>query len=234
MALSEDNSKTYLRQMDGAELARDFWPAFGSQGLPAALWRKGQSDPWEVRLFAPSALGGPLPVEVPAKVHGIFSGDYVGVVVYLKITVAPDKHFFTSGTVESRDGGLVIVLGSPVFVTTKRSACRYLPSPQERIHLALLGHNLPCFDISSGGFSTQVPRDRIGGFEKGQVYEHVELRYQGKTFAIPKVLVVNVMDVPGRPELVRYAFKFEGLKTRDEEAIWIEVNNSIKRMAHLG
>ena len=98
--------------------------------------------------------------------------------------------------------------------------------------MKVAGHVFSCYDISSGGFSTLLKSDEAGGLEKGQVFEKAELKYNLKRFTIPKVRLMNVIPMD-KSEWTRYAFKFEGLKVVDEDALWVEVNNSVRTLAAL-
>ena len=75
--------------------------------------------------------------------------------------------------------------------------------------------------------------EKYGGMEKGTVFEKAELKYNLKKFIIPKVVLVNVIENKDQPGWVRLAFKFEGLRTSEEDALWVEVNRSVKRLADL-
>ncbi len=233
-----DNSKTFLRQMDPEEVLKDFWSKVKSEKVEATLWKKGQTEPYS---FTPdyklseSSQFTTLYGEVDTTYQGIFKESYRGIQIFLKFKFNAELQFFTSGTIDWNDEKkrVTITLGQPFFVTTKRSSCRYVSGSRDRISLTVVGNTFECFDISSGGFSTQLKKDKAGGLDKGLVFEAAELKYNGKKFIIPKVKLVNVIEMKDEPDFVKLAFKFEGLKSSEEDAIWVEVNRSVKQLADL-
>lgn len=232
MALMVDNSKTYLRQMEESEVQKDFWSKITA--LVPYIWRKGQSRPYELKLIQYNG-GTTIVVSADDFSSKTMVADFASIPVFLKFKLNEDNQYFASGHLVTHDLGKTfeVTLQGPYFVTTKRTTCRYLTTDFDRISVKIAGHTFHCFDISSGGFSTEVKRDSYGGLTKGSVFEQVELRYSFKNFVIPTVKLVNIIDVIGRPELVRLAFKFEGLKPKDEDALWFEVNQSIKKVVDL-
>lgn len=228
-----DNSKTYLRQMEESEVQKDFWSRLTKGPLQTYVWRDGQTKPYEmkgVQLVANAAIKLTASDDFQVKT---ISSEFPGLRVFLKFKVSEETQYFVSGDFELSGKDLVVHLKPPYFVTTKRSTCRYLTTEMDRIALTVAGHSFNCFDISSGGFSTEVKRDQYGGLTKGSAFEQVHLKYQLKNFTIPTVRLVNIMDVLGRPDWVRLAFKFEGMKPQDEDALWVEVNKSIKKAVDL-
>lgn len=225
-----DNAKTFLKQMDAQEVEQEFLPRL-KKGLESFLWRKGQDDPYPVQ--AKAAGEGVVELVVDAGHRNIFRQSYVGQPVFLKFKVDVERQFFTSGELQLEGDKFLVALGAPFFVTTKRSTCRYLATNFDRIELRVAGHLFQCHDVSSGGFSAQVSRAKLGGMEKGMVFEQAELKYSLKRFTIPRLRLVALLDVPGRPDEVKVAFQFEGMKTSDEDALWRAVNASIKKLADM-
>lgn len=235
MALMVDNSKTYLRQMDNSEVSKDLWTKLKNGQLTSYIWRKGQTQPYELKSIS---LIDDATIKIVAadEFHNkIMLGEFPGISVFFKFKHSEEVQYFASGQFEADSGGKygIVKLAGPYFVSTKRSTCRYLTTDMDRISVTLAGHTFNCFDISSGGFSTEVNRESFGGLTKGSTFEQVVLKYQLKNFTIPNVQLVNLIDVIGQPERVRLAFKFEGLRPKDEDAIWVEVNKSIKKIVDL-
>jgi hypothetical protein len=230
MSFMSDNAKTFLKQMDAQEVEQEFLPRL-KKGLESFLWRKGQDDPYPVQ--AKAAGEGVVEVIVDAGHRTIFRQSYVGQPVFLKFKVDAERQYFTSGVLKLDGDKFLVPLGAPFFVTTKRSTCRYLATNFDRIEMRVAGHLFQCHDISSGGFSAQVARAKLGGMEKGMLFEQGELKYALKRFTIPKLRLVALLDVPGRPDELKIAFQFEGMKTSDEDALWRAVNASIKKLADM-
>jgi hypothetical protein len=231
MSFLSDNSKTYLKQMEPREVEAEFWSKLSSVE-ETNLWRKGQSDPYTVKALKRD--GERLFISVDRALEPIFKQDYQNQLVMLKFKIQ-DRQYFSSGTFSWNDGAgkFVVQLGSPFFVSTKRSACRYLASDFDRIQLTVAGHAFPCHDVSSGGYSSIVLKARYEGLEKGVVFEQAQLKYSVTTFSIPRVKLLAILDVPGRPDYMKVAFQFEGMKTKDEDALWVKVNASVKKLADL-
>jgi hypothetical protein len=234
----DDNSKTYLRQMDADELGKDLWPRL-KKGGELFIWKQGQADPYSVKpvygAFESSGFSA-LPIEVERSYLDILKSTFRQTPIFLKFKFSADLQYFTSGVIDWSDdqGKFVVKLTGAFFVTTKRAACRYVVSTTDRIHVSMAGHSFSVFDISSGGFSAMVDTNKYGTMEKGTSFEQVELKYNLKKFTIPKVTLVNIIedknDSSGR---VKLAFKFEGLKVALEDSIWVEVNKSVQRLAQL-
>lgn len=234
MALMVDNSKTYLRQMDKNEVEKDLWPKLKSGQLTSSIWRKGQTQPYQL---VSVAVTGEATLKVAAEdfYNKILLSEFPGISVFMKFKATEEIQFFASGQFKADGDGKhgIVTLSAPYFVSTKRSTCRYLTTDMDRISLNLAGHTFNCFDISSGGFSTEVKREECGGLTKGSSFEQVNLKYQLKNFIIPTVQLINIIDVIGQPDRVRLAFKFEGMRPQDEDALWVEVNKSIKKIVDL-
>jgi hypothetical protein len=233
-----DNSKTYLRQMDADELGKDLWPRL-KKGGELFIWKQGQVEPYTVKpLYAAFEKSGfqALPIEVDRSYQVIFKESFKQTPIFLKFKFGPDIQYFTSGVIdwsEEQDKFVVKITGA-YFVTTKRAACRYVVSTTDRIQITMAGHSFSVFDISSGGFSTMVDTNKYGTMEKGTTFEQVELKYNVKKFVIPKVTLVNIIEDKNESSArVKLAFKFEGLKVALEDSIWVEVNKSVQRLAQL-
>jgi len=231
------NSKTYLRQMETEELARELWPKL-KKGGEVFVWKKGQATPYTVKIdFAKFEKSDHqvLAFEVDRSFLEVLKGSFHNISLLLKIKFSADTQYFSSGPVkwDEADQRFKVTLGGPFFVTTKRSSCRYVTSSTDRIAVSVMGHSFSTFDISSGGFSTVVPSSKYAAMEKGTSFEEVELKYNHKRFTIPKMTLVNVIPVTGHSDLIRLAFKFEGLKPSVEDSIWVEVNKSVQRLAQL-
>lgn len=232
----EDNSRTYLRQLEPSELSLEFWGKLPKGQVETLVWQKGQTQPFTAQTDVKASLGekGLLAVLTADKRnHALIGDQLLGIPVYLKFKLNADIQYFSSGRIERRGTGYVVRLDHPFFVTTKRSTCRYIAMDTDRITLKVAGHEFHCYDVSSGGFSSQVPKGRYGGLEKDMVLEDAELNYQFKVFKIPHVRVLSVLEAPNLKGFERIAFKFEGLKTPEEDAIWKHVNDSVKRMAEI-
>lgn len=226
-----DNSKTYLRQMEESEVQKEFWPRLAK--LTGFIWRQGQTRPYELKKLTQSGAEK-LIVSSDDFSNKTMHQDFVGLSVFVKFKSTDDVQYFASGQLISGDGkDFTVQLAPPYFVTTKRATCRYLTTPTDRISLTVAGHTFSCFDISSGGFSTEVRKDQYGGLSKGSSFEQVVLKYNLKNYTIPTVKLVNIIEVIGRPDMARLAFKFEGLKPQEEDALWVEVNKSIKKLVDL-
>lgn len=237
MAL-DDNSKTYLRQMDADELSKDLWPRL-KKGGELFIWRQGQVEPYAVKAvygaFEKSGFKD-LPIEVDRNYQEIFKETFRKIPIFLKFKFDAELQYFTSGEIdwsEAQSKFVINIIGA-FFVTTKRAACRYVASTTDRIQVTMAGHSFSVYDISSGGFSALVDSNKYGSMEKGTVFEQVELKYNVKKFVIPKVTLVNIIDNKNENTgRVKLAFKFEGLKTSLEDSIWVEVNKSVQRLAQL-
>ena len=233
MSLMVDNSKTYLREMEASEVQKDFWPRVGK--LSAFLWRQGQTKPFDLKSVI-AVRENTIKILPTDEYHQkTLIADFPGLNVFMKFKASEELQFFVSGQFALDENGkdFIIHLQAPFFVTTKRSACRYLTTKMDRISLTVAGHTFSCFDISSGGFSTEVKKDQYGGLTKGSSFEDVDLKYNFKSFKIPTVKLVNIIDVIGHPDKVRLAFKFEQMKPKEEDALWVEVNNSVKKLVDL-
>lgn len=231
MSLMVDNSKTYLRQMEESEVQKEFWTRLAK--LSGYIWRQGQTRPYELKKLQQT---GPEQLTVSSDdfSNKTMQQDFIGISVFLKFKSSDEVQYFASGQLTQGDGKeFTVQLAPPYFVTTKRATCRYLTTPTDRITLTVAGHTFASFDISSGGFSTEVRRDQYGGLSKGSAFEQVVLKYNLKNYTIPTVKLVNIIDVIGQPDKVRLAFKFEGLKPQEEDALWVEVNKSIKKLVDL-
>ena len=237
MAL-DDNSKTYLRQMDADELGKDLWPRL-KKGGDFFIWRQGQIEPYAVKgLYSPFEKSGfqQLPIEVDRNYLEIFKQSFRQIPIFLKIKFDAELQYFTSGEIDwnEEQQRFVIQITGAFFVTTKRAACRYVASTTDRIQITMAGHAFSVYDISSGGFSVLVDANKYGSMEKGTAFEQVELKYNVKKFTIPKVVLVNVIQPKTEDSSrVKLAFKFEGLKVALEDSIWVEVNKSVQRLAQL-
>lgn len=237
MAL-DDNSKTYLRQMDADELGKDLWPRL-KKGSDLFIWRQGQVEPYAVKAvygaFEKSGFKD-LPIEVDRNYQEIFKENFRKIPIFLKFKFDAELQYFTSGEIDwsEAQSKFVISITGAYFVTTKRAACRYVVSTTDRIQVTMAGHSFTVYDISSGGFSAMVDANKYGSMEKGTIFEQVELKYNVKKFVIPKVVLVNVIESKNEnSERVKLAFKFDGLKTSLEDSIWVEVNKSVQRLAQL-
>ncbi len=234
----DDNSKTYLRQMDADELGKDLWPRL-KKGGELFIWRQGQVEPYVVKAvygaFEKSGFRD-LPIEVDRNYRDIFKETFRQIPIFLKFKFEAELQYFTSGEIdwnEEQDKFVIKITGA-FFVTTKRAACRYVVSTTDRIQVTMAGHSFSVFDISSGGFSAMVDPNKYGEMEKGTVFEQVELKYNLKKFMIPKVTLVNIIEDKNQSSSrVKLAFKFESLKTSLEDSIWVEVNKSVQRLAQL-
>jgi hypothetical protein len=233
----DDNSKTYLRQMEADEPSKELWPKL-KKGGEVYVWKKGQATPYTVKIdFARFEKSNfqELPFEVDKSYLEVLKGSFHNIPLLLKIKITADNQYFSSGEVrwDEADQRFKVNLNGPFFVTTKRSSCRYVTSATDRISVTVMGHVFSAFDISSGGFSTVVSALRYASMEKGTTLEQVELKYNLKKFTIPKITLVNVIPMKGDGALIRLAFKFEGLKVPVEDSIWVEVNKSVQRLAQL-
>lgn len=233
-----DNSKTFLRQMNDEEIPKEFWAKVQKTKPEGFLWRSGQTEPYSVSiLYQPSADNNfkCVVLDVDPTYFEIFKDKFKNLSVFLKFKFSVDAQFFTSGPIEFNVGlnKFVVLLGQPFFVTTKRTTCRYSPTDIDRINVNLAGHSFDCYDISSGGFSALVKKGSVEGMQKGMSFEQVELKYNVKKFQIPKVTLVNIIENKDQPDWIRLAFKFEGLRPSEEDAIWVEVNRSVQRLAEL-
>ena len=238
MSVLDENSKTFLRQMDIEEVGKDFWVRMKKGGVETSIWRRGQTAPYTVGVaMGPTEATSfeALVLEVDKTYLGIFQENMNGIPVFLKFKFNSELQYFTSGHIDwnSEQKKFIVRLGQPFFVTTKRSACRYVSTDVDRIRLSIAGHAFDCYDISSGGFSTLVQTAKYAGMEKGSVFEKAELKYNLKKFIIPKVRLVNIIENKEQPDWIRLAFKFEGMRTSEEDALWVEVNKSVKRLADL-
>lgn len=233
-----DNSKTFLRQMAPEEIPGEFWSKFKKSTPETFLWRSGQSEPYTVTTLFKLSENNQFKcvvLDVDPTYFEVFKEKFKGATVFLKFKFSVDAQFFTSGPIEFNDGlnKFVVLLGQPFFVTTKRATCRYSPSDNERINVSFSGHVFDCYDVSSGGFSALVKVGSVSGMEKGMSFEKAELKYNVKRFPIPKVTLVNIIENKDQPDWIKYAFKFEGLRPSEEDAIWVEVNRSVQRLAEL-
>lgn len=233
-----DNSKTFLRQMNDEDIPKEFWPKVKKSRPEGFLWRAGQTEPYSVNIVYQASADNDFKcvvLDVDQTYVEILKENLKNIRVFLKFKFSLEVQFFTSGPIEFNSGlnKFVVLLGQPFFVTTKRTSCRYSPTETDRIKINLAGHIFDCFDISSGGFSTLIKNGSVEGLEKGMTFEHAELKYNVKKFMIPKVTLINVIQNKDQQEWVRLAFKFEGLKTSEEDAIWVEVNRSVLRLAEL-
>ena len=234
----DDNSKTYLRQMDADELGKDLWPRL-KKGGELFIWKQGQADPYNVKAvygaFEKSGFQA-LPIEVDRSYQAIFQESFKKTSIFLKFKFSADLQYFTSGVIDwsEEQGKFVVKITGAYFVSTKRAACRYVVSTTDRIQITMAGHSLSVFDISSGGFSAMVDTKKYGTMEKGATFEQLELKYNVKKFLIPKVVLVNITEDKNESSTrVKLAFKFEGLKVALEDSIWVEVNKSVQRLAQL-
>lgn len=234
MTVMLDNSKIYLRPMEGSEVVKEFWPRLQKDQLQAFVWRKGQSVPYQMK-EAKHIADETITLEAPDFETKTMKSDFLQEVIFTKFRASDDLQYFAAGNLAWDEGlkRFTLVLKPPFFVTTKRATCRYISAPTDRISMNVAGHLFYCFDISSGGFSTEVQKDQYGGLTKGSVFEQVQLKYNLKSFVIPKVKLVNLIEMPGKGNQVRLAFKFEEVRPQMEDAIWIEVNKSIKKMVDL-
>ncbi len=222
--------------MDAEELVKDLWPRTKKTLPEFSFWRKG-SEPYTATILynqTETTEFKSLIIDVDRSYVEVFKEKFRDVTVMMKFKFSVDVQYFSSGNIDWNPSvnKFVIHLGQPFFVTTKRSSCRYVSSNADRIQLKLAGQTFTCYDISSGGFSTLIKNEEVGGIEKGQVFEKAELKYNLKRFIIPKVRLVNIIPMD-KSEWTRYAFKFEGLKVVEEDALWVEVNNSVRNLAHL-
>lgn len=231
MSFLSGNSKTYLKQLEPHEVEAEFWPKLPSVE-ETYLWRKGQTTPYTVKPL--KREGDELHLSVDRSLEKIFKQEYPGLLVMLKFKL-DDRQYFSSGTFgwDAEAEKFVVKMTDQFFVSTKRSACRYLASEFDRIQLTVAGHAFICHDVSSGGFSTVVPRARFEGLQKGLVFEQAILKYSLTSFTIPKVKLVAIIDVPGSPDKMKVAFQFEGMKSQDEDALWVKVNASVKKLADI-
>lgn len=238
MSVVSENSKTYLRELEKSELESQFWNRLKASPCEGSLWKKDQADPYAVDFsYELSKKSGftYLYMAIDKVYAGIIKDKYLGLNIFVKLKFSEEHQLFTSGEL-SWDENLQsfrITAQSRFFITTKRSACRYTTTEVDRIHMSFAGHVFECYDISSGGFSVLLKRDSVAGLSKGMTFEKGMLKYNLKHFEIPKITLVNVIENKDQPEWVRLAFKFEGLKTIVEDALWVEVNTSVKRLADL-
>ena len=234
MTLLIDNSKTYLRPMEAAEVVKEFWPRLHQGQLQASLWRKGQTLAYAMK--SATHIGDEtITLEADDFITKTMRAEFLAEKIFTKFRASDDLQFFASGQLgwDEKLGKFTLVLEMPFYTSTKRASCRYMTTSVDRISMNVAGHLFYCFDVSSGGFSTEVQRDQYGGLVKGSEFEQVVLKYNLKNFTIPLVKLVNLIDIPGRPKEVRLAFKFEDMRPNIEDAIWIEVNKSIKKMVDL-
>lgn len=238
MSVVSENSKTYLRELEKTEIESQFWNRLKSTPCEGSLWKKDQADPYQVEFnYELSNKSGftHLYLTIDKVYAGIIKDKYLGLVGFVKLKFSEEHQLFTSGELsfDETNQSFRLQTQGRFFITTKRSACRYTTTEVDRIHMSFAGHVFECYDISSGGFSVLLKRDSVAGLSKGMTFEKGILKYNLKHFEIPKVTLVNVIENKDQPDWVRLAFKFEGLKTVLEDALWVEVNTSVKRLADL-
>ena len=238
MSVVSENSKTYLRELEKSELEAQFWNRLKSSPCEGSLWKKDQADPYGVEFnYELSQKSGftHLYLRIDKIYAGIIKDKYLGLNVFVKLKFSEEHQLFTSGTLSWDEGNnsFRIQVQGHFFITTKRSACRYTTTDVDRIQMSFAGHVFECYDISSGGFSVLIKKVSVAGLSKGMSFEKGMLKYNLKHFEIPKIILVNVIENKDQPDWVRLAFKFEGLKTVLEDALWLEVNTSVKRLADL-
>ncbi len=238
MSVVSENSKTYLRELEKSELDVQFWNRLKSMPCEGSMWKKDQADPYGVEFnyeLSKKSDFTHLYLGIDKVYAGIIKEKYLGLNIFVKLKFNEEHQVFTSGALswdETHHSFRILVQGH-FFITTKRSACRYTTTEVDRIQMSFAGHVFECYDISSGGFSTLLKRDAVSGLTKGMTFEKGMLKYNLKHFEIPKVTLVNIIENKDQPDWVRLAFKFEGLKTILEDALWVEVNTSVKRLADL-
>ena len=70
-----DNSKTFLRQMNDEEIPKEFWAKVQKTKPEGFLWRSGQTEPYSVSiLYRPSADNNFKCVAIDTLVH--FQNEY--------------------------------------------------------------------------------------------------------------------------------------------------------------
>ncbi len=238
MSIVSDNSKTYLRELEKSELEAQFWNRLKSNPCEGSFWKKDQIDPYTAEFnyqLSQNANFTYLYLSIDKTYAGIIKDKYLGLNIYVKLKFSDEHQVFTSGELSWDDASKLfrILVNGHFFITTKRSTCRYTTTELDRIQMSFAGHVFECFDISSGGFSVLLKRDAFAGLEKGMTFEKGILKYNLKNFEIPKITLVNIIENKEQPDWLRLAFKFEGLKTILEDALWVEVNTSVKRLADL-
>lgn len=202
------------------------------------MWKKDQSDPYSVSFqysASQKANFDYLYFSIDKTFAGIIKDKYLGLVIFVKLKFSEDVQLFTNGELSWDDSlhSFRLSCSGHFFITTKRSTCRYTTTDVDRIQMSFAGHVFECFDISSGGFSVLIKKGSVSGLEKGMVFEKGMLKYNLKNFEIPKITLVNVIENRDQPDWVRLAFKFDGLRPVIEDALWVEVNTSVKRLADL-
>jgi len=238
MSVVNENSKTYLRELEKSELEAQLWNRLKNTPCQGSLWKKEQADPYGVEFnyeLSKKAGFAYLYLSIDKIYAGIITDSYLGLTVFVKLKFSEENQLFTSGELswdEAKSSFRLLAQGR-FFITTKRSACRYTTTEVDRIQMSFAGHVFQCYDISSGGFSVLLKKDSVTGLSKGMSFEKGMLKYNLKHFEIPKIVLVNVIENKDQPDWVRLAFKFEGLKTMIEDSLWVEVNTSVKRLADL-
>jgi hypothetical protein len=90
MGVLDENSKTFLRQMDQDEVLKEFWPDVKKGNIESFVWRKGQADPYPMSVDYDNSEAtkfSQLVIEVEKKLQALFQENFNNITVFLKFKI---------------------------------------------------------------------------------------------------------------------------------------------------
>lgn len=234
----DPNSRHYFSEIPKKEVEQTFDEVVLTDG-EIVLWQKGKSEKTSEE-FEILNYDREKHVIKLKRSGGILSklrkSPLTGRQVYVKIPF--DRyHYFTTSYLHYEDEGVYsLILSTELYKCQQRTNYRLQSGPTLPIQIRIEEDLFDCLDVSAGGASFLIPKDRSEDFLEGTVFKEIRLGVVREKFNIPQVRVAKVTPQTNRDgektNKLRIGLAFEEMPKPTEREM-VQIINSFARAEEL-